>query len=49
MDETSNALCVDRVVLPMGADKPDVDDAIGIEANLFTIGLNWLPPAALFA
>ena len=30
MTETSNALCVDSVVLPMGADKPDVDDAIRI-------------------
>src|SRR5713101_6182760 len=30
MTETSDALCVDSVVLPMGADKSDVDDAIRI-------------------
>src|SRR5882757_4301992 len=26
----SDALCVDRIVLPMSADKPDIDDAVGI-------------------
>jgi hypothetical protein len=30
MAETSNALCVDGVVLPMGADEPDINDAIRI-------------------
>src|ERR1700678_424891 len=30
MAETSNALCVDGVVLPMSADKPDINDAIRI-------------------
>jgi hypothetical protein len=28
MAETSNARCVDGIVLPMGADKPDINDAI---------------------
>jgi hypothetical protein len=30
MTETSNALRVDGIVLPMGADEPDVDDSIRI-------------------
>src|ERR1700728_4010398 len=30
MAQTSNALCVDGIVLPMGADKPDINDAIWI-------------------
>jgi hypothetical protein len=30
MTEASDALCVDGVVLPMGAYEPDVDDAIGV-------------------
>jgi hypothetical protein len=30
MAQLSNALCVDGIVLPMRADKPDVDDAVGI-------------------
>src|SRR6266581_541214 len=30
MTETSNALGVDGIVLPMGADEPDIDDALGI-------------------
>jgi hypothetical protein len=30
MTEASDALCVDGVVLPMGADEPDADDEIKV-------------------